>query len=71
VRNLRNGLIRLRRGLNLPETLAQAGVAPRAVWSRVGEIVQATLADPCCATNPIEVDGALVRAVLESVTGRG
>ena len=71
VRNLRNGLIRLRRELNLPETLAQAGVAPRAVWSRVGEIVQATLADPCCATNPVAVDDFLVRRILEEVTGRG
>ena len=71
VRNLRNGLIRLRRELNLPETLAQAGVAPRAVWSRVGEIVQATLADPCCDTNPVAVDDFLVRRILEEVTGRG
>ena len=38
VRNLRNGLIRLRRELNLPETLAQAGVAPEwygAVWGKL------------------------------------
>ena len=32
LRNLKNGLIRLRRELNLPETLAQAGVDPRSVW---------------------------------------
>src|SRR5699024_5029912 len=28
VRNLKNGIVRLRRELNLPETLAQAGVDP-------------------------------------------
>ena len=71
VRNLRNGLIRLRRELNLPETLAQAGVTPRVVWSRVGEIVKATLEDPCCTTNPVAVDDFMVRRILEEVTGRG
>ena len=69
--NLRNGLIRLRRELNLPETLAQAGVAPRTVWASAGEIVKATLADPCCATNPVTVDDFMVRRILEEVTGRG
>ena len=47
VRNLKNGLIRLRRELNLPETLVQAGVDPRSVWRNADEIVKATLADPC------------------------
>ena len=70
VRNLKNGLIRLRRELNLPETLAQAGVDPRSVWRNVGEIVQATLADPCCKSNPMEVEDFLVRRILEEVTGR-
>ena len=70
VRNLRNGLIRLRKELNLPETLAQAGIAPRDVWSRTGEIVAATLADPCCKTNPMPVEDFLVRRLLEEVTGR-
>ena len=70
VRNLRNGLIRLRKELNLPETLAQAGISPREVWSQTAEIVEATLADPCCKTNPIPVDDFLVRRLLEEVTGR-
>ena len=56
VRNLRNSLIRLRRDLKLPETLAQAGVAPRDVWTATAEIVQATLADPCCESNPMRVE---------------
>ena len=71
VRNLRNGLIRLRRELNLPETLAQAGIAPRLIWANGDAIVRATLEDPCCKTNPITVEDFLVRRVLEEVTGRG
>ena len=70
VRNLKNGLIRLRRELNLPETLVQAGVDPRTVWRNVDEIVRATLADPCCASNPMPVEDFLVRRILEEVTGR-
>ena len=70
VRNLRNGLLRLRRELGLPETLAQAGVDPRSVWRSAEEIVAATLADPCCRNNPMEAEGFLVRRILEEVTGR-
>ena len=70
VRNLKNSLIRLRRELNLPETLAQAGVDPRQVWRSVGGIVEATLADPCCKTNPMPVEDFVVRRILEEVTGR-
>ena len=70
VRNLKNGLIRLRKELGLPETLAQAGVDPRAVWNSVGAIVQAALEDPCCKSNPVAVDDYMVRRILEEVTGR-
>ena len=70
VRNLRNGLLRLRRELNLPETLVQAGVNPRIVWQNVERIVEATLADPCSKQNPMEPEGFLVRRILEEVTGR-
>ena len=71
VRNLKNGLIRLRRELELPETLAQAGIPPRDIWHETESLVEATLADPCCATNPMVVEGFLVRRILEEVTGRG
>ena len=71
VRNLRNALIRLRRELDLPETLAQAGVAPGDVWRRTDEIVKAALADPCCATNPMKPEDFVIRRILEEVTGRG
>ena len=70
VRNLRNNLIRLRRDLKLPETLSQAGIAPGALRSASNEIVKATLADPCCKTNPMKIEDFLVRRILEEVTGR-
>ena len=70
VRNLRSSLVRLRRDLKLPETLAQAGVEPRAVWAATGEIVKATLEDPCCGSNPVKVEDFVVRRILEEVTGR-
>ena len=70
VRNLKNGLIRLRRELKLPETLAQAGVNPRDVWHRAGEIVDAALKDPCCQTNPVKVEDFMLQKLLEEVTGR-
>ena len=71
LRNLRNALIRLRRELGLPETLAQAGVPAAQVRQRAGDIVAAALADPCCATNPVKPDAAGVRGLLERVTGNG
>ena len=70
LRNLKNGLVRLRRELNLPDTLLKAGIPPRRVWRDTAAIVEATLADPCCDTNPIKVEDFLVRRILEEVTGR-
>lgn len=70
VRNLKNNLIRLRRELKLPQTLAEAGVEPRAVWAAAPSIVEATMADPCCKTNPMVVEDFAVRRILEEVTGR-
>ena len=71
IRNLKNGLVRLRRDLGLPETLAEAGVKPAALRQRREEILAAALADPCCKTNPVTVDAALVRQVLDAVAGHG
>lgn len=70
VRNLRNGLIRLRKELNMPQTLKEAGIDPRQVWHNTPKIVEAVLADPCCATNPAPVEDFMVRRILEEVTGR-
>ena len=70
VRNLKNGLCRLRKELNMPATMAQAGIDPHAVWRASGQIVKAVLEDPCCRTNPVTVEDFTVRRVLEEVTGR-
>ncbi len=70
VRNLRNGLIRLRRELKMPATLAEAGVEPSRVWQNAGLIAKTAMADPCCKTNPVKVEDFMVRRVLEEVTGR-
>ena len=69
VRNLENRLIRLRSQLNLPATLAQAGVDIRQLQRETDALIVSVLADPCCQTNPIPVDSAMIRRVLEGVTG--
>lgn len=71
VRNLRNGLIRLRKELNLPATLKEAGVPPQKLWHHSKEIVEAALKDPCMQTNPVKVEGFQIRRILEAVSGRG
>ena len=70
VRNLKNALLRLRKELRLPQTLAQAGIDPRSVWHSMEDIVKAVLEDPCCETNPLRVEDFMVRQILEEVTGR-
>ena len=70
VRNLKNALQRLRREMGMPQTLKEAGIDPRQVWHRAPEVVKATLADPCCKTNPFPVEDFTVRRILEEVTGR-
>jgi len=70
VRNLKNGLVSLRRQLGMPATLKEAGVDPRQVWHKSAELVKAVLADPCCKTNPLPVADFMVRRILEEVTGR-
>ncbi len=70
VRNLKNALIRLRRELGMPQTLKEAGVDPREVWHRSAQLVEDTLKDPCCESNPIKIEDFMVRRILEEVTGR-
>lgn len=69
LRNLKNGLLRLRRELELPETLAQAGIPPTEIRSNMPSIVEAALDDPCCASNPMPAEAFVVRRILESVMG--
>lgn len=71
VRNLKNGLIRLRRELGLPATLAQAGIDPAQLRLYQADIVASALEDPCCRTNAILVERFMVQDILAEVTGRG
>ena len=71
LRNLKNGLLRLRRELGLPQTLAQAGILPRKIQENMPRIVEAVLEDPCVQTNPIPVEEFLIRRILEQVSGHG
>lgn len=70
VRNLIHALVRLRRELHLPETLAQASVEPSQVRAQTKTLVQTVLSDPCCASNPVTVEDFMVRKILDEVTGR-
>ena len=71
VRNLRNGLIRLRKELRLPATLQEAGIAASALRQHKRDIVAAALKDPCMGTNPVKCDAAILQRILEAVSGRG
>ncbi len=71
IRNLKNSLIRLRKELGMPATLVQAGTDPAHIRHLTDRICQATLADPCCQTNPVKVTDSMVRQVLHEVTGVG
>ena len=71
VRNLRNALLSLQKQLQQPQTLAQAGIAPREVAEHTPAIVKAVLEDPCCKTNPVPPTEELVRQILLQVTGSG
>ena len=71
VRNLKNALIRLRKGLNLPENLQQAGIEPATLKAKLEILTDAALNDACCFTNPVKVEASMVRKVLETVMGHG
>ena len=71
VRNLRNGLIRLRKELGLPESLQEAGISRRQLWHHCDQIVEAALKDPCMETNPLRGEPFQLRRILEKVSGRG
>lgn len=70
IRNLKIGLIRLRRELGLAETLMQAGLNLRDIRNHSRQIVELTLEDPACRNNPVAVDDFMVRRILEEITGR-
>ena len=71
IRNLKTALVRLRRTLEMPENLAQAGVDPGEVRQKREAVASAALADPCCATNPVKPTRQAVMDILDTVTGHG
>lgn len=71
VKNLKSTLIRLRKKLDLPATLQDAGIDLALLHRKKGELIAAVLADPCCSANPVPVTEALVAAVLQEVQGIG
>jgi alcohol dehydrogenase class IV len=71
IRNLKNALIRLRKGLDLPENLQQAGIEPAILRTKMDSLITAALSDTCCKTNPVNVEASMVRKVLEAVMGHG
>ena len=71
VRNLKAGLSRLRRELGMPATLQEAGIPVGKLRQNMNAIVDAVMADPCCATNPLQAEPFVIRRVLEEVAGRG
>lgn len=71
LRALKNALVRLRKGLMLPETLAQAGIPTIAVEEKMDKLIDAALSDPCCHTNPLRPEKEMIRSILTQVTGRG
>ena len=71
IRALKSHLIRLRRTLALPESLAEAGIEPVLLQQKMEGIVAAALADPCCATNPVQPQAHHIRQILHAVMGHG
>lgn len=68
-RALKNALLRLRRNLRLPQTLAEVGISPPQVRQKAEQLVSAALEDPCCMTNPLPPTRASVTQILTEVTG--
>lgn len=71
LRALKNALLRLRRSLQMPETLCQAGINPAELQKKMDTLVDAALADPCCKTNPLKADAAMIQRIITEVAGRG
>lgn len=71
LRALKNALVRLRKALMLPETLAQAGIPTAEVEEKMEKLINAALKDPCCSTNPLRPGKDMIRSILTQVAGRG
>ena len=71
LRALKSALVRLRRSLDLPDSLAKAGAKPADVRKKMDSLVAAALADPCCGSNPVRADEASVRRLITEALGHG
>lgn len=71
IRGLKNGLVKLRRELELPQTLAQAGVDLSELRRQEQKIIAAALEDPCCHTNPVKPEAGMLREILARVSSHG
>ena len=71
VRNLKNALIRLRKKLDMPADLQEAGVDLTLLQQQKEILAEAVLADPCCDTNPAPVTRVVVADILKEVQGLG
>ena len=71
IRALKNAILRLRRNLRLPNSLSECGVSPAAVQEQLPQLVESTLRDPCCFTNPLTPSSDTVRRILLEVAARG
>lgn len=71
LRNLKNGLVRLRKELNLPASLAQAGIPLSQLRQQLPDIIHAAMEDPCSQTNPVLPTPGMLQQVVEAVMGHG
>ena len=71
LRGLKNALCQLRRQLQLPDTLAAAGIPPAKLRENMEMLVNSALADPCCRTNPVKAEAHHIRQILHQVMGHG
>lgn len=69
LRNLKNALVRLRKELKLPATLAEAGVNPQDLKRNMPSVIKAALVDPCCKTNPVAPTAGMLEELLWEVAG--
>lgn len=71
LRALKQQLLRLRRSLDLPESLSAAGIDPEQLQKNLDDLTQASLSDPCCSTNPLPPQPQHIRRILSQVAGHG
>ena len=67
LRGLSSAIVRLRRALDLPGTLWEAGIDRSAYQEKRKAILCAALEDPCCKTNPVPVTMQELQQVMKVV----